>query len=104
MHSSMGEETMLYFTQHYLPFLGSVIGTYMLFRMAFVERKLRTKPMVILVGFFLEAVSIALGVYTTINNPDTTKAILGFTGISIALGLLSPMIVSRIEQMTEART
>jgi hypothetical protein len=88
----------LYFTQHYLPFLGSVIGTYMLFRMAFVERKLRTKPLIILVGFLLEAISIALGVYTTITNPDTTTAILGFTGISIALGLLSPAIVTQLER------
>ncbi|MBA3822732.1 MAG: hypothetical protein H0X24_02365 [Ktedonobacterales bacterium] len=88
---------MLYVTQHYLPFLGSVIGTYMLFRMAFVEGKLRTRPAVIVLGMLLEAISIGLGVYTTINNPDTTKAILGFTGISIALGLLSPTIVSRLD-------
>lgn len=89
---------MLYITQHYLPFLGSVIGTYMLLRMAFVERKLTTKPVVILAGALLEAVSIGIGVYTAITNPDTTQAILGWTGVAIALGLFSPMIVSRIEQ------
>jgi hypothetical protein len=100
MHSSMGGETMLYFTQHYLPFLGSVIGTYMLFRMAFVERKLRTKPMVILVGALFEAISIALGVYTTITNPDTTQAILGFTGLSIAIGLFGPSIAGRLDAAT----
>jgi multisubunit Na+/H+ antiporter MnhC subunit len=91
----------LYITQHYLPFLGSVIGTYMLLRMALVEKKLQTKPAVILAGMFLEAIAIALGVYTTITNPDTTKAILGFTGISIALGLLSPILVSRLEKAFE---
>lgn len=92
---------MLYVTQHYLPFLGSVIGTYMLFRMAFVEKKLQTKPLVILVGMLLEAISIGIGVYTTITNPDTTTAIFGWTGVSIALGLLSPMIVTRIEKAVE---
>jgi hypothetical protein len=90
---------MLYATQHYLPFLGSVIGTYMLFRMALLERKLRTKPVVILVGMLIEAASIALGVYTTITNPDTTTAILGFTGISILLGLAGPMVASRLEKL-----
>ena len=94
---------MLYITQHYLPFLGSVIGTYMLFRMAFVEKKLRTKPTVILVGMLLEAISIGLGIYTTITNPDTTKAILGFTGLSIALGILSPMIASWFERALEPK-
>jgi hypothetical protein len=67
---------MLYIAQQYLPFLGSVIGTHMLIRMALVEKKLQT-------------------------NPDTTKAILGFTGISIALGLLSPIIVGRLETALE---
>ncbi len=89
---------MLYITQHYLPFLGSVIGTYMLFRMAFVEKKLRTNPAVIIAGMLLEAVAIGLGVYTTITNPDTTQAILGWTGVSIALGFLSPFIVTSIEK------
>jgi|GEM_PF-3347512 len=88
---------MLFITQHYLPFLGSVIGTYMLFRMAFVEGKLRTKPAIILFGMLLEAISIGLGVYTTITNPDIASAIIGFTGISIALGLLSPLLVTRLE-------
>jgi hypothetical protein len=97
---SLRGRIMLYFTQHYLPFLGSVIGTYMLFRMAFVERKLRTKPLVIIVGAIFEAASIALGVYTTLTNPDTTQAILGFTGISIALGLFGPTIASRFEGAT----
>jgi glucose uptake protein GlcU len=89
----------LYITQHYLPFLGSVIGTYMLFRMALLERKLKTKPTVILVGMFIEAIAIALGVYTTINNPDTTNAILGFTGLSILLGLLGPFLATRLEKV-----
>ena len=89
---------MLYITQHYLPFLGSVIGTYMLFRMALVEKKLKTKPGVIVAGMFLEAIAIALGVYTTVTNPDTTKAILGFTGLAILLGLLSPLLVTRLEK------
>jgi hypothetical protein len=89
----------LYITQHYLPFLGSVIGSYMLFRMALLEKKLRTKPVVILAGMFLEAIAIALGVYTTITNPDTTKAILGFTGLSILLGILSPILVTRLEKV-----
>jgi hypothetical protein len=53
---------LLFITQHYLPFLGSVIGTYMMLRMAFVERKLHTNPGVILIGMFLEAVSIGLGI------------------------------------------
>ena len=92
---------MLYITQHYLPFLGSVIGTYMLVRMAFVERKLQTRPLVIVAGAVLEAISIGLGVYTTATNPDTTRAILGFTGLSIALGLLSPLIVSRLDRAFE---
>jgi hypothetical protein len=92
---------MLYITQHYLPFLGSVIGTYMLLRMAFVERKLRTKPAVIVAGMLLEAVSIGLGVYATITNPDTTQDILGLTGLAIALGLFSPLIVARIERAVE---
>ncbi len=92
---------MLYVTQHYLPFLGSVIGTYMLFRMAFVEKKLKTNPAVIIAGALLEAVSIAMGVYTTITNPDTTQAILGWTGASIALGLLAPYIVSAIEKAVQ---
>jgi hypothetical protein len=96
-----GRFAVLYITQHYLPFLGSVIGTYMLIRMALVERKLQTKPAVILGGMILEALAIALGVYTTITNPDTTKAILGFTGISIALGLLSPILVGRLEKALE---
>jgi hypothetical protein len=96
-----GRFAMLYITQHYLPFLGSVIGTYMLIRMALVEKKLQTNPAVILAGMFLEAIAIALGVYTTITNPDTTKAILGFTGISIVLGLLSPILVSRLEKALE---
>lgn len=92
---------MLYFTQHYLPFLGAVIGTYMLLRMAFVERKLRTKPAVIVTGMLLEAVSIGIGVYATITNPDTTQDIVGLTGLSIALGILSPIIVTRIERAVE---
>jgi hypothetical protein len=92
---------MLYITQHYLPFLGSVIGTYVLLRMAFVERKLRTRPAVIVAGMLLEAVSIALGVYATLTNPDTTRAILGFTGAAIALGLFSPMIVTRIARAVD---
>jgi hypothetical protein len=71
----------------------------MLFRMALVERKLQTKPLVILVGMLIEAVSIGLGVYTTITNPDTTTAILGFTGIAILLGLAGPVVASRLEKL-----
>ncbi|HUY80022.1 MAG TPA: iron chelate uptake ABC transporter family permease subunit [Ktedonobacterales bacterium] len=92
---------MLYITEHYLPFLGSVIGTYMLFRLAFVEKKLRTNPAVIIAGMLLEAVAIAMAVYTTITNPDTTQAIVGWTGASIALGLLSPYIVTAIEKAVQ---
>lgn len=89
---------MLDFTQRVLPFLGAAIGTYMLFRMAFVERKLRTKPVVILVGMAIEAISIGVGVYTTISNPSTTRDIFLWTGISIALGLLGPAVASRVER------
>jgi hypothetical protein len=51
---------MLAFTQHLLPFLGAAIGTYMLFRMAFVKRKLHTNPLVILAGMAVEAISIGV--------------------------------------------
>jgi hypothetical protein len=94
---------MLAFTQHVLPFLGSAIGTYMLFRMAFVERKLRTNPLVILAGMAVEAISIGVGVYTIITNPDTTQAILGWTGVSILLGLLGPVLVGRLERAFRPR-
>lgn len=92
---------MLSITQHFLPFLGSAIGTYMLMRMAWVERKFQTRPAVIIAGMLLEGVSIGLGIYTTITNPDTTKAIVGFTGLSIALGLLGPILVTRLEKAFE---
>jgi ABC-type Fe3+-siderophore transport system permease subunit len=94
---------MLDFTQHVLPFLGAAIGAYMLFRMAFVERKLRTNPLVILAGMAVEAISIGAGVYTTITNPDTTQALLGWTGVSILLGLLGPALVTRLEQVVKPR-
>lgn len=94
---------MLDFTQHVLPFIGSAIGTYMLFRMAFLERKLRTNPLVILVGMLVEAVSIAVGVYTTMTNPDATQAILGWTGVSILLGLLGPALADRVERAVKPR-
>jgi ABC-type Fe3+-siderophore transport system permease subunit len=94
---------MLAFTQHVLPFLGAAIGTYMLFRMAFVERKLRTNPLVILAGMAVEAISIGVGVYTTITNPDTTQAILGWTGVSILLGLLGPVLAGRLERALRPR-
>jgi hypothetical protein len=89
---------LLAFTQHALPFLGAVIGTYMLFRMAFVDWKLLANPWAIFAGMAVEAISIGVGVYTTITNPDTTNAILGWTGVSIAIGLLGPTVVSRLEQ------
>jgi ABC-type Fe3+-siderophore transport system permease subunit len=93
--------SLLAFTQHVLPFFGSAIGTYMLFRMAFVERKLKTSPLVILAGMAVEAISIGVGVYTTISNPDTTQAIFGWTGVSILLGLLGPALVTRLERALE---
>jgi len=94
---------MLDFTQHVLPFLGAAIGTYMLFRMAFVERKFRTNPLVILAGMAVEAISIGVGVYTTITNPDTTQAILGWTGVAILLGLLGPAVTNRLERILKPR-
>ena len=94
---------MLDFTQHLLPFLGAAIGTYMLFRMAFVERKLRTNPLAILAGMAVEAISIGVGVYTTITNPDTTQAIFGWTAVSILLGLLGPALVTRLEAVLKPR-
>jgi hypothetical protein len=94
---------MLTFTQHVLPFLGAAIGTYMLFRMAFLERKLRTSPLVIIAGMTVEAISIGVGVYTTITNPDTTQAIVGWTGVAIALGLLGPMLITRLERAIKPR-
>ncbi len=94
---------MLDLTQHVLPFLGAAIGTYMLFRMAWVERKFQTNLLVILAGMFVEAISIGMGVYTTITNPDTTQAILGWTGASILVGLLGPALVSRLEAILKPR-
>ena len=96
-------QLLLAFAQHYHPFLGSAIGTYMLFRMAFLERKLRTNPLVILAGMAVEAISIGVGVYTTITNPDTTQAILGWTGVSILLGLLGPAVTDRLERILKPR-
>lgn len=89
--------------QQILPFLGAIIGTYMLFRMAFVERKLRTNPLVILAGMLVEAISIGMGVYTTITNPTSTQAIFGWTGASIVVGLLGPTVVGWLEGIIKPR-
>ncbi len=96
-------DLMSIYVQHALPFLGSAIGTYMLFRMAFVDWKLRVNPTVILVGMRVEAISIGVGIYTTITNPNTTEAIFGWTGVSIALGLLGPAVVDRLERALKPR-
>jgi hypothetical protein len=42
-------------------------------------------------------------VYTIITNPDTTQAILGWTGVSILLGLLGPVLVGRLEHALRRR-
>jgi hypothetical protein len=87
------------YMQYILPYLGSIIGTYMLFRMAFVDWKLRANPLVILVGMVVEAISIGVGVYTTIINPQTTGAIFGWTAVSIAIGLLGPAVADRLDKL-----
>ena len=91
------------YVQHALPFLGAAIGTYMLFRMAFVDWKLRVNPWAILVGMVVEAISIGVGVYTTITNPDTTMSIVVWTGVSISLVLLGPAMVDRLEHALKPR-
>ncbi len=55
----------------------------------------------IVAGATLEAISIGIGVYTTITKPDTTQAILGWTGVTIALGVLSPVLVSWVEKAVQ---
>lgn len=44
-----------------------------------------------------------VGVYTTSTNPDTKEAIVGWTGVSIALGVLGPALVDRLERARKPR-
>jgi hypothetical protein len=55
----------------------------------------------IVAGATLEAIRIGIGMDSAITNPDTTQAILGWTGVTIALGVLSLVLVSWVEKAVQ---
>jgi hypothetical protein len=102
-HKHDEDTSMLYFTQHYLPFLGPFLGTIFMIQWAIIDKKRGTKIVVIIASMLLQAAAISLDVYNTITNPQSFQAIAIFTGITIAFVLFSPMIVKSIEKIVSKK-
>jgi hypothetical protein len=87
----------------FLPYMGSVIGGYMMIRMAFVEKKLGTRFILVVVGIILESLSIGFDVYAAAIHPDpkTTNDIMLFMVAPIILGVSSSFIQGGITKGIE---